>query len=455
MVSIAPTERAATQQSPWTAWEAAIYFAAAAAVCLVATSFVSPMITHKGLDDIWFESDMARIFRGMFDRHASQIFPAKHPMFAMLTWLLVTPIHAVVASKTQAVDIVLAANAGCFAALLSRILAYDGVDWPERAAVIAVTIASAAFWMWFAVPDRFAFAATTLLVGVYPLARTQTGTNTPLWQWIACAAVSFGVTVTNLIAGVVATVTAALLVPDGRTFPHSLAGRARSILVILAAAVALVGVGSLAQNIVYPGSGLALSPHALISERDYMFRYDISPLSARIQTLVVQPVVMGVPGRTGPTLRTHGIFGELAARMKVDGVWPRTNFGIAAVAIWLTLLGTGVWAALRPAARTPLGLAAAALLAGQIALHLVYGEQAFLYMAHLLPFGMILLSKARLLLGRPLFGGLCAVLAITALMNSVDGLRTAAAISERMGEELIAQASAPDAPAALVDSVLH
>jgi hypothetical protein len=263
---------------------------------------MSPMITHNGLDDIWFESDMVRSYRGLFDRHWTQIFPAKHPMYAMISWLIITPIHALVASKILSLDIMLSINAGCFAALLSRILAYDGVDRLERFAVVAVTLFSSAFWMWLTVPDKFAFAATTMLIGVYPLARAQTGKTVPLWEWVACAAASFSVTVTNFMAGGVAALTRALFVaPDGRVFPPAMAGRVRAVAIIIAAATVIVGVGSLTQNRLYPGSGLMFSPHALAIERDYMFRYDVSSIPARLQTLIVQPVVMGVPGRAGPT----------------------------------------------------------------------------------------------------------------------------------------------------------
>lgn len=442
--------------APWSVWEAVVVFAAAATVCLIATRFMSPMITHNGLDDIWFESDMVRSYRGLFDRHWTQIFPAKHPMYAMLSWLVITPIHAVVASKIQSLAIMLALNAGVFAALLSRILAYDGVGRAERFAVVAITIASAAFWMWLTVPDKFAFAATTMLIGVYPLARAQTGKAVPLWEWIVCAAASFSVTVTNFMAGGVAALTRALFVaPDGRWFPVSFTGRIRSVAIIIAAAAALVGVGSLTQNRLYPGSGLMFSPHALAIEGDYMFRYDISTIPARIQTLVVQPVVMGIPGRSGPTRRTSGRYGELDARMKVDGIWPKTATGIVAAATWVALLGIGVAAAFRPASRTPLGLAAAAMLGWQLLFHLIYGEQAFLYMAHLLPFAMIVLAKARSIVGHRIFVGLCALLAVTTGMTSIDGLRAAAGISEQMGRDLIAQASAPGASATLAASVLR
>lgn len=448
--------RFAVDPAPWALWEAVVVFAAAAVVCLVATRFMSPMITHNGLDDIWFESDMVRSYRGLFDRHWNQIFPAKHPMYAMVSWLIITPIHAIVASKIESLNIMLALNAGVFTALLSRILAYDGVARVERFAVAAVTVASSAFWMWFTVPDKFAFAATTLLIGIYPLARAQAGRTVPLWQWVVCAAASFSITVTNFIAGGVAALTRALLVaPDDRLFPLSLTARIRSVALILAAAAALVGVGSLTQNRLYPGSGLMFSPHALAIEGDYMFRYDVSSLAARVQTLIVQPVVMGVPGRAGPTRRTNGRYGELDARQKVDGKWPGTSYGRAAAAIWVALLGIGVWAALRPATRTPIGIAAAAMVAWQFGLHLVYGEQAFLYMAHFLPFDMILLAKARLPLRRPIFVGLCALLAVTAALNSVDGLRAASAISDAMGRDLIAQASAPDASPRLAASVLR
>jgi hypothetical protein len=73
--------------------------------------------------------------------------------------------------------------------------------------------------------------------------------------------------------------------------------------------------------------------------------------------------------------------------------WKLTAFGPVALAAWLGLLASGVWAMVSIEGLRRYRMAIVLALAGQLALHLVYGEETFLYALNWLP---LLVSVAAL-----------------------------------------------------------
>lgn len=410
-------------------------FMVAALACFAIAARIDPLLVAPRLDDIWFESDMARNFQTLTDLHFDKVWPAKHPVFALLIWPLVSAAKLVTPDALTAVRVVLALNAGLFAIVLAHLLRADGAGRAERLAIVGVALASAGFWMWFTVPDTFGFGATSLLLGLTALAHDQQGRHSAWWRWVLASAAALAITVTNFAAAGIALAARLLLPPSPPLFPASFLRRIVASGAIMAAALTLVMAGSFVQNRVFPGTGYAFSPHALAQEQRFVGNYGSSPLGARLQTLLVAPVVMGTPYQRGTTGRDAQ--GQLASTLVVDGIWPATWLGRGAALLWLGLLGAGVAAVARPSTRSPLSLAALALLAVQVGLHLVYGELAFLYVAHLLPCALIVAARARLIIGRPAIVAAFVVLALTTVPGSRDGLDTASRIGGAMAQQLL------------------
>jgi len=418
--------------------EVLLVFILAAMACWLITTRIDRELMLAAVDDIWFESDMARNFQTMVDRNFDDVWPAKHPIFALVTWPFVALIRMGGAEPLAAVQITLAINGGLFAALLMHLLRADGTAPLERIAVLALLLSSAAFWMWFSVPDTFAFGATSLLLGFTALAHDQRGTPAPWWLWVIGSAAALAITVTNFVAAVVSLVVRlALIPPDMRVFRGKWPDRLRNAMLILVAASALVMAGSVLQNQVFPGTGYAFSPQALAQEKRFVGDYESSSVMARLQTLFVAPIVMGLPAQRGVTAR--GPDGQLLSTLVVDGRWPTGFSGRSAAVLWVALLALGIAAVIKPTTRSPLAVAALVFFSLQVALHLVYGELAFLYVAHLLPCVLIVAARARFVIGHRAFIIVVFCLAALTLPQSLQGVDVAAATGGTMVRELLSQ----------------
>jgi hypothetical protein len=65
--------------------------------------------------------------------------------------------------------------------------------------------------------------------------------------------------------------------------------------------------------------------------------------------------------------------------------WHLTDWGIVALSSWIALLATGIWALLAVESLKRFRLVLGLPLAGQLALHLVYGNETFLYVLDFMP----------------------------------------------------------------------
>jgi hypothetical protein len=103
-----------------------------------------------------------------------------------------------------------------------------------------------------------------------------------------------------------------------------------------------------------------------------------------------------------------------------------TIAGAVAASSWLLLLGGGAYAMARTERHGPFERVLAGTLASQIALHLVFGEQTFLYTPHVLPLLVLVAARAATLPRvRALTLALAAVLIVTGGINNVRQFRIA------------------------------
>jgi hypothetical protein len=115
----------------------------------------------------------------------------------------------------------------------------------------------------------------------------------------------------------------------------------------------------------------------------------------------------------------------------------------AAIGLWLLLLILGLYSLIRINTHRPLKLFLAAVIGGQLTLHLLYGNETFLYSLHFLPLLVLAASASALTSKRRLAVGVAAVLTVLALLNNVHELNRA----HRYFESFQMTAEKPDADA--------
>ncbi len=117
--------------------------------------------------------------------------------------------------------------------------------------------------------------------------------------------------------------------------------------------------------------------------------------------------------------------------------------------IWIILLGLGLWALFGRKPRSRFGTVLALTLLGQFGLHLLYGDEAFLYALHFGPLLVVLAALSTLTRARLMALVLAGALTLVAGANNVSKFRQALDfVSSHTPPELPAQIQMPLPPAA-------
>lgn len=349
----------------------------AVAIALYGLSQFPPAFYKSRYGDMWFHADHAWVADRMTRIDADHARTSTHPIFSILTY---PPAKALVLVGLAPVDAAkaLVPLAGMIA-VSALFIGLRGLALPSFVAALfsLVYLSGGAYVFWYSIVDTFAIAGATICfafaVAAWPVQR-------PLWLWVLASASTLAVTVTNwsfaLAAG----------------FFHLLF---RRFVIVSAIALASVLALSFVQIAVFKSSRLFFLPGNVIEETTHtqvaregegLQRW--TPLT-NARVLLLYSAVTPAPERV-----------QLADFNKVENkLYPNRPIissqptplaaipvdGLIALGAWIFLLGCGVWGALTSKAHRPMALTLGAFLAGQIVLHLIYGEITFLYVAHVWP----------------------------------------------------------------------
>lgn len=319
--------------------------------------------------DIWFEADQPRVVQNLTDRGSDHHRTSVHPLFSILFYPLCKAFRTLGVAPLAAAKILVALSAAATVTLFYLSLRNLGLAVASAAAFTAALMASASFIHWFAIVDTYPFAAMSIALMLWVLTRPGPVDKV---TWILASASTLSVTITNWSFGLAA---AFFCLP------------LRVFLQVNAAALALVAVLAVVQKLIFPTAGLFFNPGALEEERRY--------------TQVTSPASSGEGWTPLANLRSMLLFSAVAptasreevvefdarklvvnnqhARLRDEGL-----LGLVATALWAIMLGLGLRGAIA-SPRRDVTLALAAFAAGQVVLHLVYGQITFLYAAHMFP----------------------------------------------------------------------
>lgn len=320
-------------------------------------------------NDVWFRADIFRGYRTMTVRHASNFRARVHPFFPAVTLVPVRGLMKVGFDTRTAVRILVAAEAAAWVAVLYAMLRTIGCRWAAATAFSLVGAVSAAAWFWLPMSETYALGSMTIMAGVIVAALLERGAVRDRWLVLANV-VSFSITVTNWMAGIAATV--------------AYRSWRRAALILAGAFLICVAIWP-AQLVIAPKVQFFLKSQA--NELEYLFYEDSGGPLTKLRGIAVNGVVV-------PELQQYKQERQIHSRvLGVQHSLPgsASAWGWPAVALWVASLGLGAWAFARDSGRKRLRVALGLILAGQLALHMVYGEEVFLYSLHYTP---ILLAVA-------------------------------------------------------------
>ncbi len=386
---------------------AAVIALLAALGSYAASSLIDPIALDEQTGDVFFGADAPRVFANMTDRHSNYFRTTVHPLLPLVMFSPVQLLRTVARlDSISAVRLYVALAAGLWSTVVFVLLRRIGCRRVDALLFTALATSSAAATFWFAVPETYAFGSLTILLALLFVSEAERRPLPTSW-FVALNVGTLGVTVTNWMAGLVAT----------------LAFRPwRQMCRIAAVAFAIV---------------LALQAFELV-----LFSR-VRPLFYSLGqeiTLYTRPPSLEGVGDAAMTFAVHAMV--MPSITLVDNAkrpeWPKmrvrhglwawaSGLGEIAAAVWTVLLTLGAWAFLSLADHRRLRFVLGGTLAGQLALHLVYGDETFLYALHWLPLLVLVAAMSTQTRARRVALLLCCSMVVLASLNNVAQLREAAA----------------------------
>jgi len=312
--------------------------------------------------DVWFHADIGIVYDNMTDSHSAHSRTNVHPIFSLATAPVVSVLSALGMQKVAAVRLFVACIAGLWLTsfyIILRLLSLRRMDATVFSLLASV---SAAAVFWTTVPEKFLFGSLSILVVLAFTALTETRVFRAGY-YVGISALSLSMTVTNWMSGIIATLA-----------NHSFR---RTIRITIDAFVVITVLWAV-QNVMFPTSEFFLFP---LGEHEFMLVDSAGGISNKMTVFflhsVVTPEIQIRPNHWGPFWPFFSVqFSTIGSSGLV---------GWAASIIWLLLFTFGAWIAFHNTAHRKFKIALAAIIAGQLLLHLIYGDETFLYSLHWAP----------------------------------------------------------------------
>lgn len=377
---------------------------------------VNPVIVDKRVHDVWFESDVPRIFQNMSDRMSNHFRNKVHPLFSLIAFpptLLLTQVFNL--ESLTAVRIVIAAVAFLWLGTLFILLRLIGCRRFDAMLFSGLAATSAAAMFWFVVPETYSFGSLSILLALCFVVITQHRQLSSLW-YVAASTLTLSFTITNWMTGILATIV-----------NHPI----KRALRITVAAFCLVFLLSIVQFFIFPSSRFIFLQ---FEEHKYVMLSRSGGLLHVLKSFIAHTMVM-------PALIIN------ADKYAHDpSHWPilSTQFsdpgsgslwGLIAVGLWTALLGLGLWGFFSTKQHFKLRIVLGLTLLGQLILHSLYGDETFLYSLHFAPLLVVLAAFSTLTRARPIALLLTAMLVVTAGMNNYLQFHQAIAFVEKQAPQ--------------------
>ena len=372
----------------------------------------------KQTTDSWFQSDTTRVFADMTEYGIMHHRTDVHPLFV----ILITPVvHVVKAAfslnAVTAVRIVIATVTALNFSLLFILLRLIGCRLLDTTLFLLLAVISAATLFWVVIPETYPFGLLSILLALVFVVLAQNQKFSPVWYMLVNT-LTLSFTVTNWMVGILATIV-----------NHSW----RQSLQVILKGFCLLAVLVIGQKIILPTtSARFLVP--VLAVRDEIV--DLGVLVPRsggplivIKCFIFDTIVM-------PAIQLFDnihppYWSCMSVQMSSPGsasVW-----GSIAVILWIALLSLGVWGFFSIRKHLQLRIVLGFTILGQLALHIMYGDETFLYTLHFLPLLLVLVALSTLTRARVLALVLIGALIVSAGINNSQQFSQAVAFSHSQG----------------------
>lgn len=376
---------------------AVVIGAIAAIASYVLAQQVNSVIVEEKAWDVWFEADIPRTFQNMIDRHSDHYRAKVHPLFSISTFvpvsLLMNLFHL---QPLIAVRVMTSLVAALWLAAIYALLRLISCRRVDAIIFSGLAATSAAALFWFAVPETYSFGSLTIALALCFVALTQRRQFSSLW-YVLVSTMTLSMTTTNWMVGILATAA-----------NH----RAKQAFQITLNALSLGVLLWAVQKFAFPTAQFFLGDR---EERDYIVPLSFNSLTSAGRSFFAHTMVM-----PDLIIDAHKYDPPHWPIMVTQPAIPGSGslWGMVAVVSWMALFGLGVWGFFRDRENRKLRWVLGLTLLGQLVLHLIYGEETFLYALHFVPLLVVLAAFSTFTRVRPIALILAIVVLVTAAMNN-------------------------------------
>jgi hypothetical protein len=348
----------------------------------------------------WFEADVPIVFGNMTDLGSDHYRVSRHPLFSAIAFFLVYPFRKLGVEPLLAVRLVTSAIAALWTSLLFLTLRLIQCRPLDAALFSLLGVTSAASFFWFTVPETYALGSLSIVLGLATVA-LSTQYRLPEAWYVVMSAFTFSITVTNWVVGISATL---VQHPWRRTVQ------------ITVNAFALVTLLWGVQKFIFPTAGFFLGDRW--AAKYILTDYTGGPLEV-IRSFALHTMVM-------PAIQTVTRYGDKQIMItQLSGAGSGGVWGAISVGLWSGLLLLGLWQLFSLRKQSKFRLVLGGTLLAQLVLHVIFGEETFLYSLHFAPLLVTLAALGSFTRARFLVLGLTAVLIVTVALNNMQQFQQA------------------------------
>jgi hypothetical protein len=178
------------------------------ALCAASASYQGAALMPVGLLDtwdVWFQADFPRTYSNMTDRWGDHGRSTVHPLFSLITCPPVYGLKRLLdIESTIAVRLLIAGVAALWAIALFATLRLLGCRRFDATLFSILGATSAAAMFWFVVPESWPFGSLSIVIALLLMAWAEHRCLSE-WWFMGVSALTMSVTITNWMAGIIAT----------------------------------------------------------------------------------------------------------------------------------------------------------------------------------------------------------------------------------------------------------
>lgn len=367
----------------------------AGAVSMTFSGMMGKKVTDRDFLDLWFDADIPWVYDNM--SNLDSIHRTKrHPLFSIVTWPVVKALSIAGLSNLLAVRIVLAVIAALWIATVYTIIVLTTRSCFDALTFSMLSIASASFLFWASVPETWLLGSLSILLALLLIAAKDHIKYIKSASFLV-SLLTLGITITNWMAGIVAT--------------FSLNGLRKGMRITLTVFFIILTL-SVIQKMLLRTDGLFLKQGFA---RAYV-RSPMGEVSDKSRAVFWHSIIM-------PEISIRDVVHPDGAVMKTMSVQRAsagsgTAVGALAVILWNALLALGVYGFFSSKSCTIFRICFGAILFGQLLLYSVIDVEMFVYAAHYSVLLVLLSSWATATRWRTLALVLTWVLIVLASINN-------------------------------------